>query len=310
MKHRSFLLMLITLLLASLACGLPWTPAVETPPPGEVEITHQVEPEPTQMVVTLSIGAPTEEPTDEPLVEPTEEPFTCSAGMVPASAFSVEFCYPGQYSQGYLQVMLPAEPPTADLPIWGFHPDMIEITLVGYSIENAYHDPVVRIYPLDELTALDPLYQNRVTELQALLASQNPNPDSIPFVPIFNAAQIMQAQVTHLAFRNGTGVRFITEYSQAAVPISNDSAFYAFIGLTNDGAYLISATMPINHPLFYDNMFIEPEEGWAAFSENFETYIANMETELLAQPDDSFTPVLSALDEMMASFLIPPGAIP
>jgi hypothetical protein len=68
--------------------------------------------------------------------------------------------------------------------------------------------------------------------------------------------------------------------------------------------------MPINHPLFYDHMFIEPEEGWAAFSKNFETYIANMETELLAQPDDSFTPVLSALDEMMASFLIPPGALP
>ncbi len=314
MKHRSFLLMLMIVLLASLACGLPWTPAVETPPPGEAEITRQVEPEPTQEVVTLPVEEPTAEPTDEPpvqpTVEPTEEPSTCSAAMVTASAFNVEFCYPDQYSQGFMQVMLPAEPPTADLPIWGFHPDMIEITLAGYPVENAYHDPVVRIYPLDELIALDPLYQNLVTELQALLASQNPNPDSIPFVPVFNAAQILRAQVAYINFRGGSGVRFVTHYSQAAAPISNDSAFYAFIGLTDDGAHLISAVMPVNHPLFYPDVYTEPAEGWETFANNFEAYLSNIEGELDAQSPDAFYPVLLPLDEMMASFLIPPDAIP
>lgn len=310
MKSRSFVLMLMTLLLTSLACGLPRTPAVETPPPAEVEEGPPPEPAPTFTVESIPLDTPTEEPTEEPTSEPTEVPFACGAGMVPASAFSVEFCYPGQYSQGFMQVMLPAEPPSADLPIWGFHPDMIEITLAGYPVENAYHDPVVRIYPVADLLTLDPLYQTLITELQGLLASQNPNPASIPFVPIFNAAQILRAQVTYLEFRNGSGVRFVTHYSQAASPVSNDSAFYAFIGLTDDGAHLISAVMPVSHPLFYPDVYTEPAEGWEAFANNFEAYLSNLEAQLAAQTPDAFNPGLLPLDEMMGSFLIPPDAIP
>jgi hypothetical protein len=68
-------------------------------------------------------------------------------------------------------------------------------------------------------------------------------------------------------------VRFITQYSQAALPVSNDSAFYAFIGITDDGAYLVSATLPVTHPLFVADGMTEPAEGWAAFVENYEAYI-------------------------------------
>jgi len=206
--------------------------------------------------------------------------------------------------------MIAANPPGGDVPLWGVNPDYIEITLTGYPVANEYHDPIIRIYPVDDFVTLEPQIETMVNELQALLASGATNPSSIPFVPIFNAAQMMQAQVTYLSFRNGTGVRFITQYSQAAMPISNDSAFYAFIGLTEDGLYLISATMPINHPAFYPDMMTEPPEGWAAFSENFTTYLNTMEADLLTQPPEAFIPPLSPLDAMMASFSIPSESIP
>ena len=230
--------------------------------------------------------------------------------MAKATAFGMGFCYPGQYSSGFTQVMVPENPPSDDLPIWGVHPDMIELTLTGYPVDNRYHDPIIRIYPVADLVALDPAFQNIVNDLKALLTSQDPNPENIPFMPLFNAAQMMQAQVTYLGFQNGMGVRFITQYGQAFLPISNDSTFYAFIGLTEDGAYLISATLPVTHPLFDEDGMTEPVEGWESFVENFETYISNMETELTTQPADSFFPHLMPLDEMMTSFLIPPDAIP
>jgi len=94
------------------------------------------------------------------------------------------------------------------------------------------------------------------------------------------------------------------------VPISNDSAVYAFMGLTDDGEYLISATFPVAHPLFYPDMLTEPPEGWMAFAENLDSYLSFMESELPEQPLESFTPNLQLLDEMMRSFAVPPNAIP
>jgi hypothetical protein len=302
MKHRLYLLALIALLLATQACTLPWSPEVEEPPASAEIIVTEPQP-PTE------IPEPTE-PTEVFTDVPTEEPFACGPGMAPTSAFTVEFCYPEAYTNGFMQVRVSENPPTADVPIWGVNPDMIEITLTGYPVVNEYHDPIVRIYPVADFVALEPRIQTLVDELGALLASGATDPASIPFVPIFNAAQMMQAQVTHLDFRNGQGVRFITQYSQGAIPVSNDSAFYAFIGLSDDGAYLISATMPITHPLFYPDMLTEPPEGWQAFAENLETYLSNMEADLSTQPADSFFPHLTPLDDMMASFLIPPDAIP
>jgi hypothetical protein len=54
----------------------------------------------------------------------------------------------------------------------------------------------------------------------------------------------------------------------------------------------------------------EPTEGWAAFSENYETYIETMESNLALQPPVTFTPDISLMDTLMSSFLIPIDAVP
>jgi hypothetical protein len=176
MKHRLYLLAVIALLLATQACTLPWTPEEEEPPASaEIIVTEPVPPtdvpEPTEPT-----EIPTEEPTEELTEEPTEESFACGSGMAPASAFMVEFCYPEAYTNGFMQVRVPENPPSADLPIWGVNPDMIEITLTGYPVVNQYHDPIIRIYPVADFVALEPRIQTLVDDLGALLASQRSQP--------------------------------------------------------------------------------------------------------------------------------------
>ncbi len=304
MKKVIFLFSIISLLMVALACNLPITT--------KTEVTAL----PPDKTVTDTPGSP-EVPTDEPPAqEPTaedpltDEPFVCNEHMTLGSAFGVEFCTPTAIASGFTQAMIPEKLPDLNNAPWDFNPDTIEIVLTDYPIDNLYHDPMILIYPIDDFIALGENIEGIVTNLETLLADQPPNPDTIPFLPIYNAAQMMQGNVSYLDFRNGSGVRFITQYGQAAAPISNDCATYSFMGLTDNGQYFVSATFPINHELFYPDVLTEPAEGWEIFSENFMGYINNMESELAMQQPESFIPNLQLLDEMMSSFLIPVDTLP
>ena len=292
MKRYNIFLVLITLVVSTLACSFPWETTPEAPTP----------------TLTVEVPMETEAPTEEVIQSST--PYSCPAGLTAMISFSVEFCYPPLLTTGVAQSMIHENPPDPMGAPWDYNPDMIELNLQDYPIFNQYHDPIIHIYPVAEYIALEPNINTTLTSLQALLASQDPNPDGVPFLPIFNAAQMMHAQVSYINFRNGSGVRFITQYGQAALPINNPSAIYAFMGLTDDGQYFISATFGVNHPSFVNDSMAEPAEGWEAFTNNYPTYIANIEAALAAEPANAFTPDLTLLDAMMASFLIPPTAIP
>jgi len=296
MKRLYVLLALCALLFAALACNLPWesppdTP--ETPLPTDTEEAAIVEPTP-----------------EEPIEDPTDEPYTCAPDMVPATALSVEFCYPAGVSSGISHRIEPEKLPSFEGEPWDFNPDTLFIDLLNYPVNGMYQDAQIIIYPIEDYIEIGPSVATTITELEILLIAQPPEPDFVPFLPVYNAAQMMQGNVKYLDFRNGYGVRFITQYGQAASPITNDTAVYHFMGLTEDGLYAISATFPINHDLFYPDILTEPGEGWMAFAEGFDVYIQNMESELGMQYPESFIPNLRLLDEMMTSLLIPADAIP
>ena len=298
-RMKAFLAFMV-LVTAILACDLPSGSETQTSVPDETEITTETQPPVEETITEEAITEDT----------PTEEPFTCETGMTSGLAFTVEFCYPNSVASGFTQTLIPEKTLTLEAMPWEFNPDTIEIILTDYPIENRYHEPVILIYPIDDFIALGENIETIVTNLEILLTDQPPNPNVIPFLPTYNAAQTMQAKVSYFDFRSGSGVRFITMYSQAAVPISNDAAIYSYMGITHDGQYFISATFPVTHDLFYPDVLTEPEEGWQTFAANFETYITTMETDLSLESDDSFTPALSHFDSMMASFYIPPDAIP
>ena len=68
----------------------------------------------------------------------------------------------------------------------------------------------------------------------------------MPFLPLFNAAQVMHTHLQYLDFKNGQGLRYLTEFDQGIIPINNYELIYTYQGLTGDGKYYVAAVLPVN----------------------------------------------------------------
>jgi hypothetical protein len=145
----------------------------------------------------------------------------------------------------------------------------------------------------------------RVSDLRQLLVDKPVDPQAIPFLPLFPAGQMLRAQVAYVDFQNGAGVRFLTQYAQAYLPINNYELFYTFQGLTDDGGTYVAAILPASHPaLPADQAAYEGDLD--TLVQNFDPYIAEIAQLLDAQDVSSFTPDLSRLDAMIRSLDVVP----
>ena len=180
-------------------------------------------------------------------------------------------------------------------------PNHIQFIFNGYPLPDTFHTPRIMVFPVDAYNAINPTAGEIIYQLQQLLQSQPENPEDIPFLPVFNAAQFMQANVNYLRFQNGEGVRFLTQYGQAAWPINNDDMFYTFQGITDDGQFYISAILPISHPSLPDPETVTMDDS---FYEDFIGYVAVVEGQLTAEMPNSYTPTLLVLDAMIESLLV------
>jgi hypothetical protein len=181
------------------------------------------------------------------------------------------------------------------------HPAYIQFAFDGYPLSGTFHEPQILIYPAQEYGAIDPSVAQIVIRLQQVLQNKPTDVDSLPFLPIWNAGQFMQANIEYLDFQNGSGVRFLTQYGQAAWPVNNTDLFYTFQGLTGDGKWYVSAIFPVSHPsLPQDGNGIQDSDP-GAFAQNFPNYLAQIETQLSSLPGDSFTPSLLSLDALVGS---------
>jgi hypothetical protein len=186
----------------------------------------------------------------------------------------------------------------ADGPWWDALPEYRRISLEGYPVTDHLMKPQIFIFPAADLPGASEAAGKTLTVLQALLQARQPV-DDMPFLPMFNAAQVMHAQVQYLDFHNGTGARFLTQYDQAPLPINNYELIYTFQGLTSDGKYYIAAILPVTHPDLPDTQQVSPQQ--AEEMNDFQAYMARTVAWLEQQPAGSFTPDLSALDALVQS---------
>ncbi len=184
-------------------------------------------------------------------------------------------------------------------PYWEALPEHLQVTLQGYPVSTHLMQPQIFIYPAKDLPGWNEGAGKQVADLQALLASQKPG-EHMPLMPLFNAAQVMHSQVKFLDFKNGQGVRFVTQYDQAVLPINNHELFYTYQGLTSDGKYYVAAVLPLNYPSLPASEQDLPNPA-DQFTNNFPAYLADMVKTLNEAPADKFTPDLAKLDAMMAS---------
>jgi hypothetical protein len=188
-----------------------------------------------------------------------------------------------------------AVPASADRPWWAAAPQYRRVTLRGYTVANHMLNPQIFVYPVEALAPANENAGKIAADLQAVLQTQQAG-DRLPFLPLIDAQQIMHAQVQYLDFKNGKGVRFLTQYSQGMTPVNNSELFYTFQGLTSDGKYYIAGVLPVMHPELPATYEVGAPAGT-----KYSDYLTKTVTWLDQQPISSFTPDLAKLDALIQS---------
>lgn len=240
-----------------------------------------------------------------PTIAPTAVPPTVAPTAVPANTKSVTF---NQFSFNYdlslasdvTSTVVPAfTEPSA--PEFALHPDTSQFNFVGYQSINTYHQPRIEIYAVADYEKISDFAKTTIANLKTLLADKPADPGkNIPFLPIFNAAQVFHAQVQYLKFNGGQGIRFVTQFDQAPIPINNLEIIYTFQGLTDDGKYYISAILPVTTGSLLNSDQVSAGQ-YQAFGDNFQQYLQVTVQKLDAQKSSDFAPDLSLLDAMIQS---------
>lgn len=197
---------------------------------------------------------------------------------------------------------VPAVKQTEQTPYWAVFPEHVEVTFSDYVHGDAMQIPKIYAFPATDLEEMNQMAADQVRKLEELLikkpdlATTNP----LPFLPLFNANAMFYAQGQYLDFAEGSGIRYLTQYGQAAGPITNRELFYTFQGLTDDGAYYVAAIFPVAQA----DLPADRAGADARFADGFEAYIQDVRRALATAPADSFTPDLYKLDAMVSSITI------
>ncbi len=118
-------------------------------------------------------------------------------------------------------------------------------------------------------------------------------------LPFNNAGQSIQSKVQYIDFKTGTGVLFLTQYTQEQFPnpINNEELTYNFQGVTNDGKFYIAARLAATHPSLPKGIdFTERIERDEKYR-----YLKEGEKKLDVLAEDSFQPSLKNLKALISS---------
>ena len=251
--------------------------------------------------------SPTPWLTPTPPVEPpaaVEQPMPLQPSNGRIGFQGVNFALDPAVASGAQGQLVPEQPASADVPGWEVLPQYVKIALEGYPVTQDNRAPVVAVYPVDEYRRLSPQVAETLDALQALLAEKPAAPERVPVLPPTNAGQVFHSNVKYLDFNGGSGVRALVLYAQYPAPVNNADLFYTFQGLTGDGRSEVSIILPVNHPSLPADLNSLTGEQMDAITQDYNSYTANMATDLSAQPDSSFTPDLSKLDALVASLSV------
>jgi len=245
--------------------------------------------------------APTEAPTALPVA--TQLP---AATQTPAAATcaSATFALDPSVAASASGVIIPRPTEDPNGTPWAILPQYVTYSFTGYALQGRLLTPLIDVIPVASLNSFNPQLGQEATDLKTLLiAKQVAANANIPFLPPYEAAQVFHAQVSFLKFQNGSGVRFITQYDQAYMPISNKEVFYTFQGLTSDGNCYVAIVLPVSNTNLQNDDSI-PGGDFNTFSNNFPNYLTSIVNMLNGQAANTFTPSLDVLDRFVASLSV------
>lgn len=309
---KRIFLSLSVLVLVTLACDVSVNIAPTNGVPTAAETPVLIEPPTTtpEVFISLTQAIPaTVIPTATPIVQPSPVPNT----LVTFGRLTLEI--PASIASGASGIEMPAVT-NEDAAYWERMPGHLQVSLNDYYIlQGKFHKPQIYVYPAMPYVELSTAAFESMHRLRNVM---NPGasitPDQLPTVPFFNAAQLFASNTQAVFFKNGSGIRFLTEYGQYPAPVNNHELFYHFQGFTDDGEYYIVAIFPIAAPGLSESS--DPESavaiGGVAYpkmgdpSENWEAYYAAAANLLNDTSPESYTPSLSQLDALIQSMQVAP----
>lgn len=109
------------------------------------------------------------------------------------------------------------------------------------------------VIPVAEVLALNPARDGAVREeiaaLRAVLAKRPTSAalnNEFPYFPPRAVPKLLGRAVKYIEFPGGRGVRFLASFSFEVAPVQRGSVYYKFLGLTNDGKYLVAFNHNVN----------------------------------------------------------------
>jgi hypothetical protein len=229
-------------------------------------------------------------------------------GLTPVDYQGARFEFDSDLASSVWPETVPAEQGTADAPGWLVWPEHIRFTfaylrasedLQASRFAASFGPPRIMIYSAEEYAQMSEFAQAEIEELRSLLETRPAVVEGeMPALPLINAAQVFHAQEEYVDFQNGRGIRFISQYSQDVSPVFNRSLFYTFQGLTNDGAYYVSAFFPLSAEGLPDEPTVE---DYAAFGAQYQDYVKEISAQLDALSPEQFEPNLDVLDDVIGS---------
>ncbi len=189
------------------------------------------------------------------------------------------------------------------------YPSYRRIEFENYILKDSFLSPVLIIYPLAEYRLLSNYAESVISSLEDILdRRQIPEKErELPFLPDMNAGQQFYSNHRFIDFKNGSGLRYLTQLVQDYSPVVNDGLIYTFQGITVDRRYYITVIMPGNHPDLaanWDQYFDSGEVDYEVFSENYHEYLADTAWMLEMTGDKEFLPDLTLLDQFISSLLV------
>jgi len=315
-----FFLLLGQLLAGCNSAGLETATELETPtnlPSNTIPPTSAPSSTPVPISLPSSTTTATRLPSTPTSPAPTQ--------TLDPNARSVDFngfkaVIPSVLGQGATFKIIPAV--IKNNQTWLVAPQYVLMMLTGYHTpKGSYLTPEIYFFPAQEYSAVNSEANASLQRLQAILA--NPSTpltnDILPWLPFTPGEQSIAAQPKIISFKDGSGVRMVTQYdifldpivTAPGAPIVNRLLFYHFEGLSTDGKTYIVAILPLeiaflaNDP---DPNAAVPTGGvpYPALGVDIThfIYFKAVTDKLNAASADSFHPSLNALDALIESIII------
>ena len=287
MNKSKYILGLVLGLFIVLACGAPATT------PDVAAIVSQ-----TLQALT---AIPTEAQQQQAEVLPTAESSQqLTPDGTPVDTAEISFFIPNGVANDASSTMTAnVEYPYIN-PSLGDMPQHASITLNLYAVTKSIHEAQILIFRASEYSQYSESNAATISQLQALqYVDGQPLPQEL--------SADFGAQIHAVNFKNGHGVRYLTQIFQNFNTVNNEELFYYYQGVTDDGQYFVQAILPINTSYLAADSNPNgplPADGVPFNFDDFSGYLNTVKQKLNSTDTFNFNPYLDALDEMIESIQI------